>query len=163
MAISAIVTLNIDANEEITSPGLTFTINTSSQFDPGFAEGTGLNEVELAFSDTQTASSSSTATLTVLSLYDERGTVAFSAVKLIYFKNRGPGTAVVGGTLPYSGSGDELILSPGAIALTCEPSADGYPIDTSSTALSTITVRADEDSETCAVDIILLGEGSVTP
>lgn len=160
MPISASITLDIRANEVTTSPGLEFSITTADGFAPGLAEGDGLNEVELAYTLTQTASSSATATLSVLSLYDERGTVAFSAVKLIYLKNRGPGTAWIGGTFPF-GDSDELELSPGAITLSCDPSAAGFPVDTTGTALSTFTVRAG-DASTVAVDLILLGEGSVT-
>lgn len=161
MPISASITLNIQASEVTTSPGLDFSITTADAFGPELAEGDGLNEVELAYTLTQTAASNATATISALSLYDERGTVAFSAVKLIYLKNRGPGTAYIGGSFPFS-DGDELELSPGAITLSCDPSAIGFPVDTTGTALSTFTFRAAADSETCAVDIILLGEGSVT-
>jgi hypothetical protein len=161
MPISASITLDIEASEVTTSPGLEFSITTADGFAPGLAEGDGLNEVELAYTLTQTAASNATATISLLSLYDERGTVAFSAVKLIYLKNRGPGTAWIGGTFPF-GDGDELELSPGAVTMSCDPSALGFPVDTSGTAFSTFTFRAMEDSATCAVDLILLGEGSVT-
>ncbi len=160
MAISALITLNIAANEVTTSPGLTFQIATADDFAPDLTEGTGLEQVELAYSQTQTASTSATATISVLSLYDERGTVAFSAVKLIYLKNRGPGTAYIGGTFPF-GDGDELELSPGAITLACDPSATGFPVDTTGTAFSTFTFRSGDET-TVAVDLILLGEGSIT-
>ena len=161
MAISASITLDIESNEVTTSPGLTFSLATSNSFSPDLTEGTGLEQVELAYSQTQTAASNATATISALSLYDERGTVAFSAVKLIYLKNRGPGTAYVGGTFPF-GDGDEVELSPGAVTLACDPSATGFPVDTTGTAFSTFTFRAGADSATCAVDLILLGEGSVT-
>jgi len=161
MAISALITLNIAANEVTTSPGLTFQIATADGFAPDLTEGTELNQVEIAFSQSQTASSNATSTISVLSLYDERGTVAFSAVKLIYLKNRGPGTAMIGGTFRFD-DGDELELSPGAVTLSSDPSATGFPVDTTGTAFSTFTFRAAVDSATCAVDLILLGEGSVT-
>ena len=161
MAISALVTLNIEASEQRTAPGLNFSISTQDAFDPTIIEGTEENGVQVGFTDTYTASTSATATISALSLYDERGTVAFSAVKLIYLKNRGPGTAWIGGTFPF-GDGDELELSPGAITLACDPSATGFPVDTTGTAFSTFTFRAGADSATCAVDLILLGEGSVT-
>jgi hypothetical protein len=90
VAISASITLDIESNEVTTSPGLTFSLATSNSFSPDLTEGTGLEQVELAYSQTQTAASNATATISALSLYDERGTVAFSAVKLIYLKNRGP-------------------------------------------------------------------------
>jgi hypothetical protein len=160
MAISALITLNIAANEVTTSPGLTFQIATADDFAPDLTEGTELEQVELAYSQTQTASTSATATISVLSLYDERGTVAFSAVKLIYLKNRGPGTAWIGGTFPF-GDGDELELSPGAVTMSCDPSALGFPVDTTGTAFSTFTFRSGDET-TVAVDIILLGEGSIT-
>lgn len=161
MAISASITLDIQANEVTTSPGLTFSLATADSFSPEITEGDGLDQIELAYTLTQTAASNATATISALSLYDERGTVAFSAVKLIYLKNRGPGTAYVGGTFPF-GDGDELELSPGAVTLACDPSATGFPVDTTGTAFSTFTFRAAADSATCAVDLILLGEGSVT-
>lgn len=161
MPISAAITLDIQASEVTTSPGLTFSLTTADLFDPEITEGDGLNQIEIAFSQSQTAASNATSTISVLSLYDERGTVAFSAVKLIYLKNRGPGTAMIGGTFPF-GDGDELELSPGAVTLASDPSATGFPVDTTGTAFSTFTFRAAADSETCAVDLILLGEGSVT-
>jgi hypothetical protein len=160
MAISALITLNIAANEVTTSPGLTFQIATADDFAPDLTEGTELEQVELAYSQTQTASTSATATISVLSLYDERGTVAFSAVKLIYLKNRGPGTAWIGGAFPF-GDGDELELSPGAVTMSCDPSALGFPVDTTGTAFSTFTFRSGDET-TVAVDIILLGEGTIT-
>lgn len=161
MPISASITLDIQASEVTTSPGLTFSLTTADLFDPNITEGDGLNQIEIAFSQSQTAASNATSTISVLSLYDERGTVAFSAVKLIYLKNRGPGTAMIGGTFPF-GDGDELELSPGAISLASDPSATGFPVATTGTAFSTFTFRAAADSATCAVDLILLGEGSVT-
>ena len=161
MAISAIVTLDIQASEVTTSPGLVFQISTADQFALDLIEGTGLDEIQLAYTQSQTAASNATATISALSLYDERGTVSFSAVKLIYLRNRGPGTAYVGGTFPF-GDGDEMELSPGAATLSCDPSDGGYPVDTTGTAFSTFTFRAGADSATCAVDIILLGEGAVT-
>lgn len=161
MAISALVTLNIEASETTSSPGLVFSVATADTFDPTIIEGAEENGVEVGFTDSYTASSSTTATISAFSLYDERGTVSFSAVKLIYLKNRGPGTAMVGGTLPFS-DGDELELGPGAVSLACDPSATGFPVDTTGTAFSTFTFRAMADSETCVVDLILLGEGSVT-
>ncbi len=160
MAISALVTLNIEASEQRTAPGLNFSISTQDTFDPTIIEGTEENGVQVGFTDTYTASTSATATISALSLYDERGTVAFSAVKLIYLKNRGPGTAYIGGTFPF-GDGDELELSPGAITLACDPSATGFPVDTTGTAFSTFTFRSGDET-TVAVDIILLGEGSIT-
>ena len=160
MAISALVTLTVQATEQTSSPGLTFAVSTQDTFDPVILEGTEENGVQVGFTDTYTASTSSTATISVLSLYDERGTVAFSAVKLIYLKNRGPGTAWIGGTFPF-GDGDELELSPGAVTMSCDPSALGFPVDTTGTAFSTFTFRSG-DATTVAVDIILLGEGSIT-
>jgi hypothetical protein len=160
MAISALVTLNIEASETTTAPGLNFSISTQDTFDPTIIEGTEENGVQVGFTDTYTASTSATATISALSLYDERGTVAFSAVKLIYLKNRGPGTAWIGGTFPF-GDGDELELSPGAVTMSCDPSALGFPVDTTGTAFSTFTFRSGDET-TVAVDIILLGEGSIT-
>jgi hypothetical protein len=160
VAIEASVTLNIQASEQTDSPGLVFSLATEDAFAPAITQGTEENGVQVGFTDTYTASTSATATFSVLSLYDERGTVAFSAVKLIYLKNRGPGTAWIGGTFPF-GDGDELELSPGAVTLSCDPSALGFPVDTTGTAFSTFTVRSG-DASTVAVDIILLGEGSIT-
>lgn len=161
MSISASITLDIKASEVTTSPGLRFSIATADAFSPEISEGNDLDQIEVAYTLTQTAASNATATISAMSLYDERGTVSFSAVKLIYLKNRGPGTAYVGGSLPFA-DGDEMELSPGAVTLVCDPSATGFPVDTGGTAFSTFTFRAAVDSETCAVDLILLGEGSVT-
>ena len=90
MPINAQVLLSILSHES-TSGDISQTLRvTPATYSLSLGDGTGANQAQVAWSDAGTIAAGADDILNVAGLTDDRGTVAFTAVKLIYIRNTGP-------------------------------------------------------------------------
>lgn len=161
MALNAQILLSILAHES-SSGDISQTLRaTPATYSLALTDGTGANQAQVVWSDSRTATTS-TSTIDLGSLQDDRGTVAMSAIKALYVRNTGAASMNWNGgswaTGPLSAPGDCAVSVPaGGAMLFVAPTAAGYPVTGSPN-----TIDVDTFSGSTTYDIILIGEGTVT-
>lgn len=160
MALNAQITLSILAHE--TSSGdISRTLRaTPVSYALSLTDGTGANQAQVVWSDSRTLSGSPD-TLALGSLTDDRGTVTFTAIKVIYIKNNGNATMLwsdgTWGGGPFDDiSSSPVSIRPGGVLAIAAPDASGFSVDVGSQ-----TIVLSSASSGVAYDIALIGEGSV--
>lgn len=155
LQIAAVETSTADLSATVTTTNISRAIS--------FATGTGANQAQLAWSDSRTVDGLGDDTPDLSALPDARGTVTFTAVKLIYIRNTG--------TMPivWDGNGDwdtgpqktpdtsSYEIPPGGIYLASNPSAAGWSVGAASEYLTIVN----DNATAAAYDILLIGEGSI--
>lgn len=165
MALDAQILLSIVAHE--TSSGdISRTLRaTPASYSLILSNGTGANQAQVVWSDSRTIEAAGEDTPNVAGLADDRGTVAFTAVKLIYIRNSG--------TVPMNliGNGDwatgpqklpntsNYEIPAGGCWLATNPTAAGWSVGASP---KYITIQNQSESTAATYEIVLIGEGEVT-
>lgn len=166
MALDAQILLSILAHES-SSGDISQTLRaTPASYSLALGDGTGANQAQVAWSDAGAISSSVPISLNGLS--DDRGTVAFSSVKLLFLRNTGAAAIVV--STDYTGSPenwisgpvkggvvDAVTVPPGGVWVAANPSASGWAVG----AASDYAIALIANSAT-SYEIVLIGEGTVT-
>lgn len=164
MPLNAQLTLSIIAHE--TSSGdLSRTMRaTPVSYAMSLADGTGANQAQVVWSASRTATTAND-DLPVDALPDTRDgaavTVAFSAVKAVYVKNKSGSESLVIGLLGITNFGGfpatpGYTLRPGGCYVFTAPTAEGIPV------LAGHVARLRAVAGTADYDIVLIGEGTVT-
>lgn len=165
MALDAQILLSIVAHE--TSSGdISRTLRaTPASYSLILSNGTGANQAQVVWSDSRTIEADGEDPPNVAGLADDRGTVAFTAVKLIYIRNSG--------TVPLNliGNGDwatgpqklpdtsNYEIPAGGCWLATNPTAAGWSVGASP---KYITIQNQSGSTAATYEIVLIGEGTVT-
>ena len=173
MALDAQILLSILAHET-TSGDISRTLRaTPASYSLSLSDGTGANQAQVVWSDARTIGAGGYEDLDLQALTDDRGTVAFTALKLIYVKNTsGSGNLLLGTLfdLPYTqpsarfvhaplssdGLGAGYQVKPGGAIVISDPGAIGYQVN-----ISAKNFRISGASG-ATYDIVLIGEGTVT-
>lgn len=164
MPLNAQILLSILAHE--TSSGdLSRTLRaTPASYAATFSDGTGANQAQIAWSDSVDAAVEYTS-LNLKALADDRGSINFSAIKIIYIRNTGASQILFG---PYTenawaenpvgetGSSGTLTLNAGCVAFFANASAAGWPV----VGFSNLGVWV--PAGVGKYEIVLIGEGSVS-
>lgn len=164
MPLNAQLTLSILAHE--TSSGdLSRTLRaTPASYALSLADGTGVNQSQVVWSASRTATTAND-DLAVTALPDTRDgaavTVAFSAVKAVYVRNKSASQGLIIGLLGITNFGGfpatpSYMIRAGGCYVFTAPTADGIPV------LAGHVARLRSDANTADYDIVLIGEGTVT-
>lgn len=161
MPLNAQILLSILAHE--TSSGdLSRTLRaTPVSYALSLTDGTGANQVQVVWSDSRTLSGSPD-TLTLGSLTDDRGTVTFTAIKVIYIKNNGSATMLwsdgTWGGSPFDDiAASSVNIRPGGVLAIAAPDAGGFSVSSGSQ-----TIVLSSATSGVAYEIVLIGEGSIS-
>ena len=165
MPLNAQVLLSILAHE--TSSGdISQTLRaTPATYSLSLTNGTGANQAQVAWSDAGTIDSQGDHTPDIRALTDDRGTISFSAVKLIYIKNTGSVALNLVGNGDWNTGPQKLPdtsnyeVPAGGVWLATNPTAAGW---TATGASKYITIQNQSASTAATYEIILIGEGTVT-
>ena len=166
MSLDAQILLSILAHES-SSEDISRTLRvTPASYSLSLGNGTGANQAQVVWSDSRTLSSAET--LSLNNLTDDRGTVAFSSIKLLFLRNTGAADVVVstdatGEPENWSsgpakgGTPDAVTVPPGGAWIATNPSASGWAVGSA----DDYAIGLVADAAT-SYDIILIGEGTVT-
>lgn len=124
--------------------------------------GSGANQAQAVYSDSYTDwAGSSVVPYLLAGLSDDRGTVAFSALKVIYVRNKGTDPLLISGTNfssgPFKNSG-KIEVHGGGVMLLISPTAGGWGAGAS----STILADKQDIGASADFDIMMIGEGTVS-
>ena len=165
MALNAQILLSILAHESDNGDISQSLRATPATYALALTDGTGANQAQVVWSDARPIDIAGEDTPDVRSLTDDRGTVAFSAVKAIYFRNTGDVP------INWIGNGDwdtgpqklpdasNYEIPAGGAWLATNPTAGGW------TATGTgeyITLSNGSESTAASYEIIIIGEGTIT-
>lgn len=155
MALDAQILLSILAHES-SSEDISRTLRaTPASYSLTLGDGTGANQAQVVWSDARTISAEETLTTTALS--DDRGSVAFSAIKAVYIKNTHATIDIDARSSLFGQSAigiPSLVrVRPGGILFSVDPTAQGR-------GAPSITVSPSSTGGT--YEIIVIGEGTVT-
>jgi hypothetical protein len=165
MPLNAQVLLSILAHE--TSSGdISQTLRaTPATYSLSLTNGTGANQAQVVWSDSRTLPLAADDTPDIRALTDDRGTVSFSAVKLIYIKNTGAVALNLIGNGDWNTGPQKLPdtsnyeIPAGGVWLATNPTAAGW----AATGVSKwITITNQSSSTATSYEIIIIGEGTVT-
>lgn len=167
MDLTAQILLQIAAVETTTADLSSTVTTTNINQSLSLATGTGANQAQIVWSDSRTIDIAADDILDMSSLADARGTVVFSAVKLIYIRNTGAAPINWIGNMDWDTGPQKLPdassyeIPPGGVYLATNPSASGWAVGASAEYL---TLQNTEPTETLSAtyDILLIGEGSIT-
>lgn len=137
MALSTVVKLSV--NSKLTRVGDLVSADAPLDYTATYrlATGTGLNQADLVFSDTNTLDASGTVDLDLNTLLDAVGQAAnLARVKLLVVKAALANTnnVVVGGAIatqwvgPFGAAAHTSHVRPGGMACWCAPDAVGWPV-----------------------------------
>lgn len=167
MPLNAQIALSIVAHES-SAGDLSKTLRvTPASYAVSLTDGTGANQAQVAWSDSRTATDcfGGGDSLDLQSLSDDRGTVVFTSIKAMYFRNTGSTTIEWNDAGANSWSSflgqpadSQIYFPPGVAMLLVAPSADGFPV-TSSFRTVRFCVRGAGSS---TYEIALIGEGTIT-
>jgi len=155
LQIAAVETSTADLSATVTTTNVSRSIS--------FATGTGANQAQVAWSDSRTIDPSGEDIPDLAALDDARGTVAFTAIKLIYIRNTGTQA------INWNGNGDwdtgpeklpdtaNYEIPPAGIYLASNPSAAGWAVGASGQYLTLVN----NGGTAASYDILLIGEGSI--
>lgn len=134
----------------------------SATYSLPFADGTGVNQAQVTWTTSATNDGTTADEHIMQSLTDDRGTVAMTAVKVIYIRNKSASyslrvsvdswAALDSNVLPFN-----LVLGAGGVCVYTNPTATGW-ITTASSALSLL---ASAEGQSVEYEVLLVGEGSV--
>jgi hypothetical protein len=165
MPINAQVLLSILSHES-TSGDISQTLRvTPATYSLSLGDGTGANQAQVAWSDSRTLGSGADDTPNVAGLSDDRGVVAFTAVKLIYIRNTGAVAINLIGNGDWATGPQKLPddsnyeIPSGGCWLATNPTAAGWSVGASPKYL---TIQNQSESTAATYDIVLIGEGTVT-
>lgn len=169
MSLSASILLSILANETDAGDISREVRTTKAEYFLPLENGTGANQATLVWSRQIEVDPGAdfypTSEGFVISGYDDRGTITFTAIKAIYLRNTGS-TSVqwLGGqtewpTGPLGFGESRLTIPPGGVVFLSAPSAAGWA--TAGSLLGFSDAEA-VPSQSGFLDIILIGEGSIT-
>ena len=166
MALNAQILLSILAHES-SSGDISQTLRaTPASYSLTLGNGTGANQAQVVWSDAGALSSN--VPISLNSLSDDRGTVAFSSIKLLFLRNTGAADVVVstdslgepenwsGGPVK-GGAPDAVTVPPGGVWIATNPSASGWAVGSA----DDYAIGLSADAAT-SYEIILIGEGTVT-
>lgn len=167
MSLSASILLSILANETDAGDISREVRTTKAEYFLPLTDGTGTNQAQLAWSDRLTIQQDGTADVQMRLLADDRGSVAFTAIKAIYVKNNSEasqvdlaqGSAIQNswGSIGFTGDGESsTVIAPGGVLFLSSPTASGLSVTASSDRLFFAGTPGEN------IDIILIGEGSIT-
>jgi len=165
MPINAQVLLSILSHES-TSGDISQTLRvTPATYSLSLGDGTGANQAQVAWSDSRTLGSGADDTLNVAALSDDRGVVAFTAVKLIYIRNTGAVAINLIGNSDWATGPQKLPntsnyeIPAGGCWVATNPTAAGWSVGASPKYL---TIENQSASTAATYDIVLIGEGTIT-
>lgn len=160
MPLNAQISLSILAHE--TSSGdLSRTLRaTPANYAIALTDGTGANQANLVWSASKSlaeAADWNASQNNFANFVDDRGTVAFTAVKAIYVKNTGahPVTLVTA-EWPQFGFDEEIVIPAGSVFFVCRADASGW-----ATANSALFFATGEQQPT-TFEVMLVGEGTIS-
>ena len=164
MALAAQIQLSILAHE--TSSGdISRTLRaTPANYALTLTNGTGANQAQVVWSDSGTVSDTQENELILDAATDDRGAVAFSSLKLIYFKNTGPVALRLFPNADWTGSspidgGGWLEVPAGGVFLITDSADLGWSVGSGA---GLVVQNASNQNQQGAYDIVLIGEGTVT-
>jgi hypothetical protein len=165
MPINAQVLLSVLSHES-TSGDISQTLRvTPATYSLSLGDGTGANQAQVAWSDAGTIAAGADDILNVAGLTDDRGTVAFTAVKLIYIRNTGPVPLNLIGNGDWATGPQKLPntsnyeIPAGGCWVATNPTAAGWSVGASPKYL---TIQNQSGSTAATYDIVLIGEGTIT-
>lgn len=165
MALDAQILLSILAHES-TSGDISQTLRaTPASYSLTLSTGTGANQAQVVWSDAGTIGIAGDDILNVAGLTDDRGTVAFTAVKLIYLRNTGSVPLNLIGNGDWATGPQKLPntsnyeIPAGGCWLATNPTAAGWSVGASPKYL---TIQNQSASTAATYEIVLIGEGTVT-
>lgn len=160
MPLNAQISLSILAHE--TSSGdLSRTLRaTPANYAIALAEGTGANQANIVWSASQALNGAADWTpsgANFASFQDDRGLVAFTAVKAVYIKNTGS-HPVTFATMewPQFGHGEEVVIHAGGVFFVCRSDAAGWATANSMLMFST------GDQPATGIEVVVIGEGTIS-
>jgi hypothetical protein len=133
---------------------------TPASYAASLADGTGANQAQIAWSDSYSWDDGSTTGYIIAGLADDRGTVSFSSLKVLYIKNNGGDPLLVYSSNFASGpikNSGRIEVQGGGVAVLVAPTSGGW------TASGNSSLVVDRQSGTNAnFDIVLIGEGTIS-
>lgn len=155
--------INVDVLfHETTGSGLASQLRASSaSYSLPFTNGTGANQAQLAWSESGSTDGETANELLVQSLSDDRGTVTFSAVKLIYVRNKATTTSLLVTVDNWTALDPVLsplnaVVPPGGVFVYTNPTATGWTVGAS----SALGISSQTQGQSAAYEIMLAGEGT---
>lgn len=167
MALNAQIALSLVSHETSTQNISSEIRVTPASYSLALATGTGANQAQVVWSGSRTIGASEIDDLVLSSLTDDRGTIAFTAIKAWYVKNTSQselslGRDQAGDALPSSpwagwaySATSGLDLSPNGAVFVCNPSAAGSAVASGSRA----RVSGPNGS---TYQIVFIGEGTIS-
>ena len=161
MALDAQILLSILAHES-SSEDISRTLRvTPASYSMSLADGTGANQAQVVWSDSRAIAAAGSSTIELKLAVDDRGGVAFSAIKLIYIRNTGSGqlewSGGTWGDAPIADvSASPVFIHAGGALIFAAPTAAGHAVPGGE---QTIVLSSTAGT---TYDIILIGEGTVT-
>lgn len=163
MALTAQIALSILAHEA-SGGDLSRTLRaTPANYALTLTNGTGANQAQVVWSDSGTVAVTAENELSLDAAEDDRGSVAFSSLKLIYFKNKGPEALRLfpnqdwTGNGPIEGGGYIEVPASGVFLVT-KADAEGWSVGGG----ARLIVQNVGEVYSSDYDIVLIGEGTVT-
>lgn len=162
MPLNAQISLSI-LTHETSSGDLSRTLRaTPANYAIALTDGTGANQANLVWSASESIAGGADWTpsgANFANFADDRGTVAFSAIKTVYIKNSGAHPAVLfGSDWPALGNGvAEIPLPAGGVLFMSRTDASGW-----ATANSILTISTPGNQPATTIEIVLVGEGSIS-
>lgn len=162
MPLNAQISLSILAHESTTGD-LSRTLRaTPANYAIALTDGTGANQANLVWSASESIAGGVDWTpsgANFANFVDDRGTIAFSAIKTVCIKNTGAYPAVLFGD-DWIGLGNgvaEIPLPAGGVLFMSRADAAGWP-----TANSTLTISTPGDQPATTIEVVLIGEGTIS-
>jgi hypothetical protein len=165
MALNAQILLSILAHESDAGDISRTLRATPATYALALTEGTGENQSQVVWSDSRVVGAAADDIPDIRALTDDRGTVSFSAVKVIYIRNTGAVSLNWIGNEDWDTGPQKLPdssnyeIPPGGTWLATNPSAAGW---TATGSGEYITINNQSGSTAGAYEIILIGEGTIT-
>ena len=162
MTLEADILFSIVANETDAGDYAKDVRTTKVENFIALTDGTGANQAQIAWSDSRTATNSGDA-IDLRALVDDRGTITFTAIKAMYFRNTGAAMIYWGDVnQPWSAFvedlGDSNLLFPaGTAMLLTASSAAGFEVSPQSKNINLVAFQGSSTYE-----IVLIGEGTIT-
>lgn len=165
MALDAQILLSILSHES-SSGDISRTLRvTPASYSLVLSDGTGANQAQVAWSDSGSIDPEGDVAPNLAALADDRGTVAFSSIKLIYIRNTGAASINLIGNFDWDTGPQKLPdtsnyeIPPNGVWLATNPSAAGWSVGASNEYL---TMSNGNPTTAAAYEILLIGEGTIT-
>jgi hypothetical protein len=165
MALNAQILLSILAHESSSGDISQALRATPATYSLALTDGTGANQAQIVWSDSRTIGAEGDDFVDAAGETDDRGTVAFTAVKLIYIRNTGSVPLNLIGNGDWATGPQKLPntsnyeIPAGGCWLATNPTAAGWSVGASP---KYITIQNQSVSTAATYEIVLIGEGTVT-